>query len=165
MLLAAEFGTGQVLWSMLWFFLFFVWIMLVFQTFGDIFRSDDLPGLSKAIWTLLIVFMPYLGVFIYLIVRGDTTSDRVSERPGSRCAELHPVCGRSPRHGRPAEVTCRSAHRRQAERRRVHSREERHHRFLITSSPLPARTPEGRTVAAAHGVGLRVISSLCEPPS
>lgn len=71
MLLAAEFGTGQVLWSMLWFFLFFMWIMLVFNTIGDIFRSSDLSGVSKAIWTLVIVFMPYLGVFIYLIVRGD----------------------------------------------------------------------------------------------
>jgi hypothetical protein len=76
MLLAAQFGTGQVLWSMLWFFLFVVWIMLVFQTIGDIFRSDDLSGLSKAIWTLLIVFMPYLGVFIYLIVRGEKMSQR-----------------------------------------------------------------------------------------
>ena len=71
MLLAAEFGTGQVLWSMLWFFLFFMWIMLVFNTIGDIFRSNDLSGVGKAIWTLVIVFMPYLGVFIYLIVRGD----------------------------------------------------------------------------------------------
>jgi hypothetical protein len=71
MLLAAEFGTGQVLWSMLWFFLFFMWIMLVFSTIGDIFRSHDLSGWAKAIWTLFIVFLPFLGVFIYLIVRGD----------------------------------------------------------------------------------------------
>jgi len=71
MLLAAEFGTGQVFWSMLWFFLFFMWIMLVFNTIGDIFRSADLSGVSKAIWTLLIVILPYFGVFIYLIARGD----------------------------------------------------------------------------------------------
>ena len=48
MLLAAEFGTGQVLWSMFYFFLFFLWIMLVFNVIGDIFRSDDMSGWSKA---------------------------------------------------------------------------------------------------------------------
>ena len=70
MMLAAEFGTGQVLWSMLWFFLFVMWIMLVFRTFGDIFSSPDLSGASKAIWTLFIVFLPFLGVFLYLVLRG-----------------------------------------------------------------------------------------------
>ena len=40
----AEFGTGQVFWSMLWFFLFFLWIWLLIMIFGDIFRSDDLGG-------------------------------------------------------------------------------------------------------------------------
>ena len=71
MLVAAEFGTGQVLWSMLWFFLFFMWIMLVFNTIGDIFRSSDLSGLAKALWTMFIVFLPFLGIFVYLIARGD----------------------------------------------------------------------------------------------
>ena len=71
MQLAAEFGTGQVLWSMLWFFLFFMWIMLVFSIIGDIFRSHDLSGWAKALWTLFIVFLPFLGIFVYLIARGD----------------------------------------------------------------------------------------------
>ena len=51
MQLAAEFGTGQVLWSIIWFFLFFIWIMLIFQVFGDIFRSHN-SGVSKALWTM-----------------------------------------------------------------------------------------------------------------
>ena len=76
MLLAAEFGTGQVLWSMLYFFLFFMWIMLVFNVIGDIFRSDDLSGWGKALWTAFIVFVPYLGVFVYLIVRGSSMAQR-----------------------------------------------------------------------------------------
>lgn len=71
MLLASDFGTGQVFWSILWFFLFFMWIMLVFNVIGDVFRSNDLSGGSKAIWSIVIIFMPYLGVFIYLIARGD----------------------------------------------------------------------------------------------
>ena len=43
----AEFGTGQLLWSMLWFFMFIVWFWLLITVFGDIFRSDDLGGLAE----------------------------------------------------------------------------------------------------------------------
>ena len=76
MLLAAEFGTGQVLWSLLWFFLFFVWIMLIFTIFGDIIRSDDMGGGAKAIWSIFIIFLPFLGIFLYLIVRGGGMGER-----------------------------------------------------------------------------------------
>jgi hypothetical protein len=69
-MLAAEFGTGQVLWSMLWFFLFFIWIWLLIVIFADIFRSDDLSGWGKALWSIFIIVVPYLGVFAYLIARG-----------------------------------------------------------------------------------------------
>jgi Short C-terminal domain/Phospholipase_D-nuclease N-terminal len=69
-MLLATFGTGQVLWSMLWFFLFFIWIWLLIVVFSDVFRSPDLSGWGKALWTLFIIFVPYLGVFVYLIARG-----------------------------------------------------------------------------------------------
>ena len=72
----AEFGTGQVFWSMLWFFLFFIWIWLLIVVFGDIFRSDDLSGWGKALWTIFIILLPYLGVFVYLIARGHKMQDR-----------------------------------------------------------------------------------------
>jgi hypothetical protein len=67
---AAEWGVGQVVLSMLWFTLFFLWIWLVIVVFSDIFRSPDLSGWSKAIWSIFIIFLPYLGVFVYLIARG-----------------------------------------------------------------------------------------------
>jgi hypothetical protein len=75
MLLAAEFGTGQVLWSILWFFLFVMWISLVFSVFGDIMRSE-MSGWSKALWAFGIVFLPFLGVFLYLIVNGGKMGER-----------------------------------------------------------------------------------------
>jgi hypothetical protein len=75
MLFAAEFGTGQVLWSIIWFFLFFMWIMLVFSTFADIMRSD-MSGWSKALWTIAIIFLPFLGIFMYLIVNGGDMGER-----------------------------------------------------------------------------------------
>ena len=61
-MLLAEFGTGQVFWSMLWFFLFFIWIWLLISLFGDIFRSKDLSGGAKALWTIFIIILPFLGV-------------------------------------------------------------------------------------------------------
>jgi hypothetical protein len=76
LLLAAEFGTGQVFWSILWFFLFFVWIMLIFTIFGDIIRNDDMGGVAKAIWSVFIIFLPYIGVFAYLIINGNKMGER-----------------------------------------------------------------------------------------
>jgi hypothetical protein len=73
---AADFGTGEVLWSIFWFFLFFMWIMLVFNIFGDIMRSDDLSGVAKAIWAVFVIFLPFLGIFVYLIARGDNMAGR-----------------------------------------------------------------------------------------
>ena len=72
----ATWQVGQLLWSMLWFSLFFLLIWTVVAVFMDIFRSHDLSGWSKALWTLLIVFLPWFGVFVYLIARGNTMADR-----------------------------------------------------------------------------------------
>jgi hypothetical protein len=84
----AEFGTGQVLWSMIWFFLFFIWIWLLIVVFGDIFRSDDLSGWGKALWTIFIIFLPYLGVFVYLIARGHKMQDRSMQDAAQREADF-----------------------------------------------------------------------------
>jgi hypothetical protein len=72
----ADFGTGQVFWSMLWFFLFFIWIWLLITVFADIFRSDDLSGWGKALWSIFVIIAPYLGVFVYLIARGGKMHQR-----------------------------------------------------------------------------------------
>ncbi len=79
MTVAAEWGTGEVFWSTLWFFLFFIWIWLLIVVFGDIFRSRDLSGWAKALWTIFIIVLPYLGVFIYLIVRGQKMGENAAQ--------------------------------------------------------------------------------------
>src|SRR3954454_19850548 len=78
-MLFAEFGTGQFFWSMVWFFLFFIWIWLLISVFGDIFRSHDLNGWGKALWSLFVIFTPYLGIFVYLIARGHKMSEHAVE--------------------------------------------------------------------------------------
>ena len=79
MYIASEFGTGQVFWSLLWFFLFVIWIWLLISVFSDIFRSNDLSGWGKALWTIFVIVAPYLGVFVYLIARGSKMSEHAAQ--------------------------------------------------------------------------------------
>jgi hypothetical protein len=69
-MLAADFGSGEALLSIFWFFMFFIWLWLLITVFSDLFRSHDLSGWAKALWVLFVVILPYLGVLLYLIVRG-----------------------------------------------------------------------------------------------
>ena len=57
-------------WTMLFFFVFILWIFLLIQVIIDVFRSRDMGGFAKAIWLLFIIVLPFLGVLIYLIARG-----------------------------------------------------------------------------------------------
>ena len=83
-MLLAEFGTGQVFWSMLWFFLFFIWIWLLMALFADIFRSADLSGWGKALWSIFIIVAPFLGVLVYLIARGSKMQERAMHDAANR---------------------------------------------------------------------------------
>lgn len=66
----------QSFWTMIWFFLFIMWLMLLFRVFADIFRAPDLSGGARAFWILFTILFPYLGVFVYLIARGEKMSRR-----------------------------------------------------------------------------------------
>ena len=66
----------DLFWSMLWFFMFFLWIWLLISLFSDIFRSDDLSGGGKAGWVIFMVVLPWLGALIYLIARGKGMQER-----------------------------------------------------------------------------------------
>ena len=95
-MLGDEFGSGQVFWSLLWFFLFFIWIWILITVFADIFRSHDLSGWAKALWVIFVIFMPYLGVFVYLIARGHKMSEHALEAAKAQDAAqraVHPAGG------------------------------------------------------------------------
>ena len=62
--------------TMLYFFLWIAWLFLLFRIILDIFRSADLGGWGKAGWTILIVFVPFLGVLVYVIARGSSMQER-----------------------------------------------------------------------------------------
>lgn len=76
----ATFAVGQVLWSMLWFFLFFIWIILLFQIFGDLFRDHETSGGMKVLWIILLFVFPYLGAFIYIVARGKGMNERAMKQ-------------------------------------------------------------------------------------
>ncbi|HEX3223992.1 MAG TPA: SHOCT domain-containing protein [Nocardioides sp.] len=84
--LNSDFGTGQVFWSMLWFFCFFIWIWLLIRVFADIFRSHELSGWAKALWILFVIVLPYLGVLVYLIARGKEMTQHSIEDAQARDA-------------------------------------------------------------------------------
>lgn len=77
-MLAAEVGTGEVLIALAGFFLTLLFIVLLFYIFADLIRSDDVSGWGKALWLLVVLVLPYLGIFVYLIVRGGGMAARIS---------------------------------------------------------------------------------------
>ncbi|MET0714054.1 MAG: SHOCT domain-containing protein [Mycetocola sp.] len=63
-------------WTFLWFFLWIAWIVVLFRVIFDIFRSKDMGGWGKALWVIFVIFLPFLGVLVYLIARGHSMSER-----------------------------------------------------------------------------------------
>jgi cbb3-type cytochrome oxidase subunit 3 len=78
-MLAYTYPLLNLFWTMLEFFLFFLWIWLLIVVFADIFRSHDLGGFAKAIWVLFVIILPFLGVLVYLIARGGSRHERAEE--------------------------------------------------------------------------------------
>ncbi len=77
MLLAdSSYPLLNVFWSMFIFFLWIIWIWILIMVFIDIFRSHDLSGWAKALWFLFVLFLPLLGVLVYLIARGGKMHER-----------------------------------------------------------------------------------------
>jgi hypothetical protein len=77
MTLAADFGLGEALSTLFVVGLLAIWLLLIILLVGDMFRDPDLSGLAKAGWLLLILVLPLIGIFAYLVVRGDTVGRRV----------------------------------------------------------------------------------------
>ena len=75
-MIAYDYPLGGVFLSMLYFFLFFIWIYILITVFIDIFRSQDMNGWVKALWAIFVIIVPFLGVFVYLIARGGKMQER-----------------------------------------------------------------------------------------
>jgi hypothetical protein len=80
MLLAASYPFLDVLWTMFIFFLWVIWFWLLFTVFVDVFRRHDIGGWKKAAWLVFVIILPFLGVFIYIIVENDGMTQRNLDR-------------------------------------------------------------------------------------
>jgi predicted PurR-regulated permease PerM len=79
-LVAADYPFLDVLWTMFIFFLWIIWFFLLFRVIVDIFRRKDIGGGSKTLWLLFVILLPFLGVFVYLIVNSNEMADRDLQR-------------------------------------------------------------------------------------
>jgi len=66
-------------WTILEIFLWVLWIWVLIYVFIDIFRSRDLSGWAKALWFIFVLFIPLIGVLVYLIARGDSMHERAAQ--------------------------------------------------------------------------------------
>ena len=75
-------------WTIFMIFLWVIWIWVLIWVFIDIFRSQDLSGWAKALWFLFVLFIPIIGVVVYLIARGDSMSERAAQQARQQDAEF-----------------------------------------------------------------------------
>ncbi|MFH9352010.1 SHOCT domain-containing protein [Kitasatospora sp. NPDC017646] len=79
-LLAVDYPVLNIFWTMLELFLWILWFFLLFKIISDIFRSHDLSGWGKAGWLILVIFLPLIGILVYLIARGQSMGMRDIEQ-------------------------------------------------------------------------------------
>jgi predicted PurR-regulated permease PerM len=73
---AADYPFLDVLWTMLVFFIWIAWFMILFRVLMDIFRRHDIGGFAKVLWIIFVIILPFLGVFIYLITQSQHMAER-----------------------------------------------------------------------------------------
>jgi hypothetical protein len=79
-MVAYDYPLLGLFWTILWFFIWVAWLLVLFKVIFDIFRSRDLGGWGKALWAIFVVIIPWLGVLVYLIARGRSMTERDLER-------------------------------------------------------------------------------------
>jgi len=83
-MIASSYPVLDAFLTMLYFFLFFIWIWLLITVFLDIFRSHDLSGVAKSLWVIFVIVFPYLGVFVYLVFRGGKMHERAAAQAATQ---------------------------------------------------------------------------------
>ncbi len=71
-----DFSFLDLIWTIIVIYALFVVIMILFSIVGDLFRDHELSGWAKALWTVFLIFLPWLGALVYLIARGRSMNER-----------------------------------------------------------------------------------------
>ena len=80
------------------------WVWMLIAVFGDIFRSRDLSGGSKALWSIFVICLPYLGVFVYLIARGHKMGEHAAAEAQARDAAFRSYVQEAAANGGPSDA-------------------------------------------------------------
>ncbi len=76
MVIATSYPFLDILWSTLIFFAWVIFIWIAITVLIDVFRRHDISGWVKALWTIFVVLLPWLGVLVYLILYHDGMTER-----------------------------------------------------------------------------------------
>jgi Phospholipase_D-nuclease N-terminal/Short C-terminal domain len=87
-LVLGNYNFASFLWDVLVIFAFVIWFWLLITVFGDLFSRHDIGGWGKAAWIILVIVLPYLGVFIYLIANGHGMGERAQARASAAQADM-----------------------------------------------------------------------------
>jgi hypothetical protein len=87
-LVGADYPFLDVLWTMLIIFAWIIWFWLLITVFTDLFRRRDTSGFAKVLWIIFVIILPFLGVFIYLIVNHDGMTDRSMKQAQAAQAQM-----------------------------------------------------------------------------
>jgi membrane protein implicated in regulation of membrane protease activity len=90
-------------WTILEIFLWVLWIWVLIYVFIDIFRSRDLSGWAKALWFIFVLFIPLIGVLVYLIARGDSMHERAAQEVQQQDREARQYIQEAAGSGTPAD--------------------------------------------------------------
>lgn len=86
--IAADYPFLDVFWTMLIFFLWVCWIIVLFRVFADLFRRDDVSGWGKAAWCVFVIVLPFLGVLVYVIAHGGDMARRDVDQSRAQQAQF-----------------------------------------------------------------------------
>ncbi|SHL30482.1 SHOCT domain-containing protein [Actinacidiphila paucisporea] len=86
--LAYDYPVLGAFWTAMWVFLWVLWIFLLFRVVADLFRDDSMNGWLKAAWLVFVLVLPFLGVFIYVCVRGSGMGRREAHHMKSQQKEV-----------------------------------------------------------------------------
>ena len=102
-MLLASLSFGELLLLILEFFLLFAWIWILVTVIMDLFRDHKLSGIAKAVWVFFLVFLPFLGVLLYLGVRGSGMRDRALKEQADTKKHFDEYVRKQAHAGSPAE--------------------------------------------------------------
>ncbi|NEC28033.1 SHOCT domain-containing protein [Streptomyces sp. SID8111] len=148
--LAYDYPLLSVFWSMLLFFLWIMWFVLLFRVVVDIFRDDDLSGWAKAGWLVFTILLPFLGVFVYVVARGKNMGRREMKQARTQQEEFDAYIRQAAAGGRTSSVDELAKLSEIRSRGDITDDEFRRAKDLVLAGHGPAEPSGSSTRAAGH---------------